>query len=30
MYNPNQDVFIYVGILFSYSTGGDVQPNLKV
>ena len=30
MYNPNQDVFIYVGIQFSYTTGGDVKPNVKV
>jgi len=30
MYNPNQDIFIYVGLLFRYTTGGDLNPNLNV
>ena len=30
MYNPNQDFFIYVGILFRFSIDGYLEPNLIV
>ena len=30
MYNPNQDVFIYVGILFKFMPDGDLIPKLAI
>ena len=30
MYNPNEDFFIYVGILFRFKTAGELETNLIV